>query len=43
MSHAVKKRYIRADQLFQGRPTLAKMRRDAFSPEEYRKLHTVGC
>ena len=42
MSHAVKKRYIRADQLFQGRPTLAKMRRDAFSPEEYRKLHTVG-
>src|SRR6202035_4405827 len=42
MSHAAKKRYIRADQLFQGRPTLAKMRRDAFSPEEYRKLHTVG-
>jgi integrase len=42
MSLAVKKRYIRADQLFQGRPTLAKMRRDAFSPEEYRKLHTVG-
>jgi hypothetical protein len=25
-----------------GRPTLAKMRRDAFSPEEYRKLHTVA-
>jgi integrase len=42
MGHAVKKRYIRADQMFQGRPTLAKMRRDAFSPEEYRKLHTVG-
>jgi len=42
MGHAVKKRYIRADQQFQGRPTLAKMRRDAFSPEEYRKLHTVG-
>jgi integrase len=42
MSFAVKKRYLRADQLFEGRPTLAKMRRDAFSPEEYRKLHTVG-
>ena len=42
MSFALKKRYIRADQLFQGRPTLATMRRDAFSPEEYRKLHTVG-
>ena len=42
MGHAAKKRYIRADQQFQGRPTLAKMRRDAFSPEEYRKLHTVG-
>jgi integrase len=42
MSFAAKKRYIRTDQLFQGRPTLAKMRRDAFAPEEYRKLHTVG-
>src|SRR5580658_5156146 len=42
MSFAIKKRYIRADQMFEGRPTLAKMRRDAFSPEEYRKLHTVG-
>ncbi|HWB50488.1 MAG TPA: site-specific integrase [Stellaceae bacterium] len=42
ISFAVKKRYIRADQMFEGRPTLAKMRRDAFSPEEYRKLHTVG-
>jgi integrase len=42
MTYALKKRYIRADQMFQGRPKLAKMRRDAFSPEEYRKLHTVG-
>ncbi len=42
MSFALKKRCIRADQRFQGRPTLATMRRDAFSPEEYRKLHTVG-
>lgn len=42
MGYAIKKRYIRADQMFQGRPTLSKMRRDAFSPEEYRKLHTVG-
>ena len=42
MNFAAKKRYIRADQRFEGRPTLAKMRRDAFSPEEYRKLHTVG-
>jgi hypothetical protein len=31
MSFALKKRYIRADQLIQGRPTLATMRRDAFS------------
>ncbi|HEX3954512.1 MAG TPA: hypothetical protein VHW90_13115 [Stellaceae bacterium] len=42
MNFAAKKRYIRADQQFHGRPALAKMRRDAFAPEEYRKLHTVG-
>lgn len=42
MSYAVKKRYIRPERMFEGRPPLARMRRDAFSPEEYRKLHTVG-
>jgi len=43
MGLALKKRYIRAEQLFQGRPTLAKMRRDAFqSGRNTRKLHTVG-
>jgi integrase len=42
MSFALKKRYIRADQMFEGRPKLDKVRRDAFSPEEYRKLHTFG-
>jgi len=41
MTYALKKRYISADQMFEGRPKLAKMRRDAFSPEEYRKLHSV--
>lgn len=28
--------------MFQGRPALQRMRRDAFTPEEYRKRHTVG-
>ncbi|HEY5210510.1 MAG TPA: site-specific integrase [Stellaceae bacterium] len=42
MNFAASKRYITASQRFQGRPTLAKVRRDAFAPEEYRKLHTVG-
>jgi integrase len=42
MRFAVSKRYISATHLFEGRPALATMRRDAFAPEEYRKLHTKG-
>lgn len=42
MSYAVKKRHIPASQKFEGRPNFKIMRRDAFSPEEYRTLHTRG-
>jgi integrase len=42
MSFALKKRYIPASQKFEGRPNFKTMRRDAFSLEEYRALHTRG-
>jgi len=42
MISAAKKRDIRPDQMFQARPSLARMRRGAFTPEEYRKPDTVG-
>lgn len=42
MNYAAKKKYITAMQLFEGKPKLKTMRRDEFSLEEYRKLHTVG-
>ncbi|MEA3015178.1 MAG: hypothetical protein QOD42_3723 [Sphingomonadales bacterium] len=42
MNYAVKKRYITVSQRFAGKPKLKTMRRDEFTLEEYRKLHTVG-
>ncbi len=42
MNFAIKKRYVPASQRFDERPKLKSMRRDEFTLEEYRKLHTVG-
>jgi integrase len=42
MSYAIKKRYVPASQRFDERPKLKTMRRDEFTVEEYRKLHSVG-
>jgi integrase len=42
MNFAIKKRYVPASQCFDERPKLKSMRRDEFTLEEYRKLHTVG-
>ncbi|MDH4745889.1 site-specific integrase [Sphingomonas sp. CBMAI 2297] len=40
MNFAADKRYIGDAQRFRSRPTLKKMRRDEFTIEEYRKLHS---
>jgi Phage integrase family len=40
MTYALSKRYISADQRFEGRPNLKTERRDEFTLEEYRRLHT---
>jgi integrase len=42
MNYAIKKRYVPASQRFDERPKLKSMRRDEFTLEEYRKLHTIG-
>ncbi len=42
MNYAIKKRYVPASQRFEERPKLKIMRRDEFTVEEYRKLHSVG-
>lgn len=42
MGYAIKKRYIPASQRFEGKPNFKTMRRDEFSLEEYRALHTRG-
>ena len=42
MNYAAAKRYITADRRFEGKPSLKTMRRDEFTLEEYRRLHTVG-
>ncbi|MDF7776050.1 site-specific integrase [Sphingomonas sp. AOB5] len=39
MNFAADKRYIGDAQRFRSRPALKKMRRDEFTPEEYKKLH----
>ncbi|MEO8206574.1 MAG: site-specific integrase [Chthoniobacterales bacterium] len=42
MAYAASKQYIRESQVFKGRLPLAKVRREEFTPEEYRKLHTFA-
>ena len=42
MNYAVSKRYVPASHRFEGMPKLKTNRRDEFTLEEYRKLHTVG-
>jgi integrase len=42
MSYAVKKRYAPASLRFESKPKLKVMRRDEFSIEEYRHLHTTA-
>jgi integrase len=42
MHFAAKKRYIREGQVPKGKLLLKKARREAFTPSEYRKLHTFG-
>ena len=42
MNFAIKKRYVPASQRFDERPKLKTMRRDEFTLEEYRRLHTVA-
>lgn len=42
MAYAVTKRYIRESQVPKGRLPLAKERREEFTPQEYRKLHTFA-
>jgi integrase len=40
MGYAASKRYITDSQAFKGKLSLEKVRREEFTPEEYRKLHT---
>jgi integrase len=42
MSFAISKRYVPASHRFEGRPKLKTMRRDEFTTEENRKLHSFG-
>lgn len=42
MNYAISKRYVPAHHRFEGMPKLKSARRDEFTLEEYRKLHTKG-
>ncbi|MBA4305375.1 MAG: site-specific integrase [Sphingopyxis sp.] len=42
MNFAISKRYVPASHRFEGKPKLKTMRRDEFTSEEYRKLHSFG-
>jgi integrase len=42
MAYAASKKYILESQVFKGKLPLAKVRREEFTPEEYRKLHTFA-
>jgi len=42
MAYAASKKYINESQIFKGKLPLAKVRREEFTPEEYRKLHTYA-
>ena len=42
MAYAAAKKFINESQIFKGKLPLAKVRREEFTPEEYRKLHTFA-
>jgi integrase len=42
MAFAARKKYIPDSHIFKGKLPLAKVRREEFTPEEYRKLHTFA-
>jgi integrase len=42
MNYAISKKYVPASQRFEGMPKLKSARRDEFTLEEYRKLHSTG-
>jgi len=42
MAYAASKRYVTDSHLFKGKLPLSKVRREEFTPEEYRKLHTFA-
>jgi integrase len=42
MAYAASKRFITDSQVFRGKLPLAKVRREEFTPEEYKKLHTFA-
>ncbi len=42
MAYAANKKYIPESHVFKGRLPLSKVRREEFTPEEYRKLHTFA-
>jgi integrase len=42
MAYAASKKYINESQIFKGKLPLAKVRREEFTPDEYRKLHTFA-
>lgn len=42
MNYAVSKKYVSASHKFGARPKLKKMRREALTVEEYRRLHTIA-
>jgi len=42
MAYAASKKYINESQVFKGRLPLPKVRREEFTPDEYRKLHTFA-
>jgi integrase len=42
MNYAVSKRYVPASNKFEAKPKLKTMRRDEFTLDEYRRLHTVA-
>jgi integrase len=42
MGYAAEKKYIAENQMFKGKLPLAKVRREEFTPEEYRQLHTFA-
>jgi integrase len=42
MAYAAGKKYIADNQMFKGKLPLAKVRREEFTPEEYRQLHTFA-